>query len=84
MHMYALIYGDEWEDMKFFTTFETGIMELEKELKHDSDKHNKFNTMLVKYESQADDRLEPTDVWKRSPRDKNAILHKTSEQEWGC
>lgn len=82
--MYALIYGGEWEDMKFFTTFEKGFLELENELKHKSDEHNNFNTMLVKYESQADDRFEPTDVWKRNPRDKNTILHKTSEQEWGC
>jgi hypothetical protein len=38
--------------------------------------------MLIKLKDDGNGRLKETDIWKRSDKDKRAIIHTTPDQEW--
>lgn len=78
--MYALVFGPEWQDIMYFSSFEKGYLKLEKCLKNDD---KSFDIFLIKYEDESDDgSLKERDVWKRSNKDDNAIIHTTAKQLW--
>jgi hypothetical protein len=57
-----------------------GYSRLEKWIKNES--NPSFFVMLIKLKDDGNGRLKETDIWKRSDKDKRAIIHTTPDQEW--
>ena len=79
--MYIFVFGPEWEDIEYYSNFETGYSRLEKwinkNLKPPFDKS--FSVMLIKLKDDGNGRMKETDIWKISEKDKRAIVHTTPD-----